>query len=214
MQVPYLDEENVILAMVHHIHINDKTKAELLSEKDEKTFVCVLALNGDDIKVLLGQILVAYQENAYLEESYQENAKNPAGQPQTDPSSFYAGITPKIFIAAVLKFYGFKAAKRSIQSAFTSLARVDSILENADWELLRSKSSTGELREKCDKLNKELQGLSQKLTGVRSRVHYIGLCARGMMREDSETKKYIIESWYRALCSSRKGKISLLLPCG
>jgi hypothetical protein len=47
------------------------------------------------------------------------------------------GITPKLFIAAVLKLYGFIAAKMYIQDSFADLSWVNDTLINVESKLLK-----------------------------------------------------------------------------
>lgn len=250
MQVPYLDSQSVILAMVHHIRVKDRTNIERLENEDEKVFICMLGLglDGEKPKALLGEILVAYQENACLEDQFR-NQSNDHSNDNENGKTNYKGVTPKLFVAAVLKQYGFEAAKEQIRNGFKRLKTIDDNLKKAGnlWladttttsgleetsadlngitrpEDARPEDASGNqkmklsptiaLRQKCVELNKELNVLLNELTGVRSRVHYIGLSARCLMREESEIERYITESWYRFLPVPYIGKVLLYSHLG
>jgi hypothetical protein len=111
-----------------------------------------------------------------------------------------AGLTPKLFIAGILKLYGFNYTKDSIKKALKLLKNIDNTLSGATVGLKENNSSHGDLEStiaKCKELTTDLRGLGPTLTGVRSRLHYIGLCARGLMREESAMENYIIDEWSR-----------------
>src|SRR5205809_5530286 len=96
IQVPYLDNKNVILALLHHIHIPREVTSGgklQLGEPSEKIFAFILGWSWKKLQKLW-TTLAMYQEEK--------------------SSSGNVGITPKLFVAAVLKLYGFAAAKKSM----------------------------------------------------------------------------------------------------
>lgn len=118
-----------------------------------------------------------------------------------------SGITPRLFIAAVLKLYGFSEAKDIIKTSLKTLIDTDNQLiitkkhfeqDNGSKDVGYKRTLMGWIR-KCNNLNEKLMGLNQRLTGVRSRVHYIGLFARGLMREDSGMASYVRDEWPRVI---------------
>jgi hypothetical protein len=211
MQVPYLVDRNVILALVHHVHVPEQGSGKIPKIKpgDERIFSFVLGLQQGDLEFdQLWNILDQYQES------------NDTGD--------NVGITPKLFIAAVLKLYGFSEAKDAIKEGVETLLHADDDLLDAEMEfedrkpedmrdkqkapddtLLTAKKKSGDKKPKnigekqkllnriktCNDLNRELMAVNKRLTGVRSRVHYIGLSARGLMHEDSSMKSYLNDEW-------------------
>jgi hypothetical protein len=187
MQVPYLDEKNCILTLVHHVSISRQNlvaqNPSLDGSKDEKIFAFVLGLGILEMKEFLLRIFDYFQEET-----------DEAGE-SSDRS---AGVSPKLFISAILKLYGFNNTKKSIKSALEILSAIDDNLKDAEDKLPKRTSSRGKLEariEKCNWLENELRELNQALTGVRSRLHYIGLCARGLQRENSTMEGYITDKW-------------------
>lgn len=189
MQVPYLTSWNVILALVHHIHIPRRRSHKdtpHVGKGDEKIFAFVLGLNKEHISGLWDMVK-RYHEHEIID---------------TD-----IGITPKMFIAAFLKLYGFLAAKQYMRDSLTHLSSVDEGLSDAETALSAPefqcpKEQQQKLRERirrCNELNQMLMKITKDLTGVESRLHYIGLCARGLMREESAMATYIREECSRGV---------------
>jgi hypothetical protein len=189
MQVPYLTSWNVILALVHHIHIprqRSHKDTPHVGKGDEKIFAFVLGLNKEHIS-RLWDMVKRYHEHEIV---------------NTD-----IGITPKMFIAAFLKLYGFLAAKQYLLDSLSGLSSVDKGLSEAETRLSAPefqcpKEQQQKLRERirvCNQLNQMLMKITKDLTGVESRVHYIGLCAHGLMREESTMATYIREECSRGV---------------
>lgn len=189
MQVPYLTSWNVILALVHHIHIpRQRSQNDIphVENRDEKIFAFVLGLNKENIDGLWTMVK-RYHEHEVVNTNI--------------------GITPKMFVAAFLKLYGFLAAKEYIRGSLSDLSWVDEQLIDAERELSEleypcNKEQQEKLKERigrCNKLNQKLMEINKNLTGVRSRVHYIGLCARGLMREESTMERYIRDECSRGV---------------
>jgi len=162
MKVPYLDEKNFILTFVHHVSISRQNLVAqnpgLVGSKDEKIFAFVLGLGVLEMEEFLLRIFDHFQEET-----------DEAGE-SSDGS---AGISPKLFISAILKLYGFNNTKTPIKSALESLSAIDDNLKDAEDKLSKRTSSRDKLEariEKCNSLEKELRELNQTLTGVRSRL--------------------------------------------
>lgn len=203
MQVPYLTSWNVILALVHHIYIPRKRSDEdapHVESRSEKIFGFVLGLNKENID-RLWEMVKRYHEHEIIDTNI--------------------GVTPKMFTAAFLKLYGFLAAKEYIRNSFATLSWVDETLITAERELSdkdlcdkeRQKKLT-DLIKTCNNLNQNLMEINQNLTGVRSRVHYIGLCARGLMREESAMVAYIRDECSRGILAHLQRTESAPLPGG
>jgi hypothetical protein len=186
LQVPYLEKDNLILALLHHVYIPsqnlERDTPQLEYGTEERVFAFVLGLSTEEIEELLNKEKILA--------NFMEEEKNDTR----------AGLTPKLFIAGILKLYGFNYTKDSIKKALKLLKNIDNTLSGATAGLKENSSSRGDLEntvKKCKELTKDLRGLDPTLTGVRSRLHYIGLCARGLMREDSAMENYIIDEWSR-----------------
>lgn len=186
LQVPYLEEDNLILALLHHVYIPaqnlEHDTPQLEHGTDERVFAFVLGLSTEEIEELLNKEKIIAN---FMEEENNDTR---------------AGLTPKLFIAGILKLYGFNYTKDSIKKALKLLKNIDNTLSGATAGLKENNSSHGDLENtiaKCKELTTDLRGLGPTLTGVRSRLHYIGLCARGLMREDSAMENYIIDEWSR-----------------
>jgi hypothetical protein len=104
--VPYLDGKNFILNLVHHISSSRQNlvaqNPNLVGSKDEKIFAFVLGLGVLETNEFLLRIFDHFQEET-----------DEAGE----SSDGRAGISPKLFISAILKLYGFNNTKNSIKSA-------------------------------------------------------------------------------------------------
>jgi hypothetical protein len=197
MQVPYLNKSNVILVLVHHVKVPLAADGGY-GDPVEHIFAFVLGLKACEIGQLFTS-LRCYWETTIL---------NP----------MEVGLTPRLFVAAVLKLYGFREAQKSILTAFGVLENVDNELEQSKMELekevelnakkhLRSREIPNEMlteeeekaskikferqMRKCTFLNSKLMGVDKALPGVRSRVHYVGLCAQGLLRDQSGIQAYI-----------------------
>jgi hypothetical protein len=201
MQVPYLNESNFILALVHHVKI---PKVPLdqgggYGDPEEHIFAFVLGLKAGEIGKLF-MSLRCYWETTILK-----------------PKE--VGLTTRLFLAAVLKLYGFRAAQSSILDSFGKLEDVGEELKKLKHTLKDEVESNEEkarllkregskkmlteeeeikLKEKfeqqmqnCTSLNLKLMKMDKALPGVRSRVHYVGLCAQGLLRDQSRIQEYI-----------------------
>ncbi|PMD67501.1 uncharacterized protein K444DRAFT_623657 [Hyaloscypha bicolor E] len=209
MQVPYLNTPNVRMALVHHVDIPQAVTG--FGKPEEKIFAFVLGLKGIDIG--MEKLLDALK--LYWEATDEQRAAK-------EVAAEKVGLTPKLFIAAILKLYGFRAAKKSILvSAYDRLLSIDTNLVAAEKLLFLDVTSKKPLTEReqrgklaiqvktCTKLNQTLMDINMSLPGVRSRVHYIGLCARGLVRDQSTMQAYIKDKLIATKCdSSTQAKVT------
>lgn len=115
MQVPYLDKSNVIVTLVHHVTISKEQNG--FGESKEEIFAFVIGLEG--IRIGMDKLL----------EGLRHYWENPLGDHQE------VGLTPRLFIATILKLYGFQEAQTSISSAYGDLQTVDYELPEAEKQL-------------------------------------------------------------------------------
>lgn len=202
MGFPSLATLNVIVTLVHHISIPKTLKA---TGGNEKIFAFVLGFDerhGEN-----------YEETVKLDElwdiikTYQENT-------DSKDASATVGITPKIFMAAIFKLYGFTVARESISNSFASLEKVDNLLLQLEGRMEKTKDASEEQHREwimqCTLLNKRLMKINKNLTGVQSRVHYIGLSSGSLTRKDSTMELYLRdESLQRSFQLDRKNMRSL-----
>ena len=99
-----------------------------------------------------------------------------------------AGLTPMLFVAALFKWYGFKAAS-IVVSGFKSLVEIENTLKSEDRVF--QQGSLPKKAEVLNKLNDKLSKLTQSLTGLRSRVNYVAENARALRSSTSTIEEHI-----------------------
>jgi hypothetical protein len=201
MQAPYLNKSNFILVLVHHVKISKAPVGQGggYGDPEEHIFAFVLGLPADEIGKLF-KSLRCYWETTIA-------------KPRE------VGLTTRLFLAAVLKVYGFRVAQDSVLESFGTLedigeelqklkdtlkGEVESNREKAelltteskkkiltDEEEIKLKEKFEKQMQNCTSLNLELMKMDKALPGVRSRVHYVGLCAQGLLRDQSRMQEYI-----------------------
>jgi hypothetical protein len=201
MQAPYLNKSNFILVLVHHVKISKIPVGQGggYGDSEEHIFAFVLGLPADEIGKLF-KSLRCYWETTIL-------------KPRE------VGLTTRLFLAAVLKVYGFRVAQDSVLESFGTLedigeelqklkdtlkGEVESNREKAELlttegkkkiltedEEIKLKEKFEKQMQNCTSLNLELMKMDKALPGVRSRVHYVGLCAQGLLRDQSRMQEYI-----------------------
>lgn len=200
MQPPYLNESNFILALVHHVKI-PKTPNGNYGAPEEHIFAFVLGLSVKDI----GKLFISLRK--YWEITSRKNKE--------------VGLTTRLFLAAVLNIYGFREAQSAILNSFGKLEDVGKQLRKmrktlkgevksnkekarneeagknvkltGEEEIKLKKKSFERQMEDCTSLNLKLMKMDKALPGVRSRVHFVGLCAKGLLRDQSQIQEYIRE---------------------
>jgi hypothetical protein len=185
-----LDRQEQTFAFIYikeEIRKKDKTKAGEETERNEgRSGWCgsICRKKTDEDKVIGG-------ESTSVETKTAEKILN---EYLFDIIRFYqeeqpdAGITPMLFISALLKWYGFKAAE-TVVKGFALLTENDEMLLKQDKDLRIG--SIKEKAKKCDDMNKQLTVLNKSLTGVRSRVNYVAESAGDMIRDSCTMVKFI-----------------------
>lgn len=101
------------MALVHHVDIPQA--ATRFGRPEEKIFAFVLGLKGIDIGI--EKLLDALKR--YWEATDEQRAAE-------EVAAEKVGLAPKLFITAILKLYGFRAAKESILvSAYDGLLAIN-----------------------------------------------------------------------------------------
>lgn len=204
MQVPVLARSNIILALAHHLSLPNALDAKCIpkfgsGESPERTFAIIIGLDSKKVGQLF-EILDRYVE----EKSNKIESR---------------GLTPKLFIAAILKLYGF-SVKETIIKGFEKLEGVERQLgvDNRNIDEVKGNEAAGgvpaglvsirsqgsldkldpsdinkELLDLYKEMNKTLMELTNDLAGVRSMVSYVSKCAQGLVLEASAMKTYVEE---------------------
>ena len=225
MQAPVLADLNVTLAMVDHLGIsNDSDSSSRESIDRHVAMVDHVGISNDSnsssresidryekivafIYILAGQEPADKKTEDSIEEIFERVIPYYIEESREKP-----GVTPMLFIAALLKWYGFEV-RDAIAKGFGTLTDIDSILIEQDKELPH-----GNLRkqaEDCRRVNKQLTLLNQSLTGLRSRVNYVAESARSLKSHVSTMKKYvkveIKEAQYNTIGQCSRGNIKRIV---
>ena len=205
MQAPVLADLNVTLAMVDHIGISNDSNSSSGKPIDRHEQI-IAFINIQKEKVTAGQ-----EPADKTDEAADDEATDDEVAYQTDEAAdltedsikeifdrvikYYieedredAGVTPMLFIAAFLKWYGFEG-RDAIAKGFKTLTNIDRGLIKQD-----KKVPYGNLESQakyCRKVNEKLTRLNLSLTGLRSRVNYVALSARSLKSHVSTMKRYL-----------------------
>jgi hypothetical protein len=215
IQVPVLVDLEVTLALVHHISkrpkgwqenifafifVRAEKTIEATSEQEESRpkMSCVEKLKNQWRKICREKDGVKKDDDKKFEDETEDTIKDhlkeiiklyheeyDAGSQPKDKS---VGITPMLFIAALLKWYGFTAAAKVV-NGFESLVKIDKMLVAADKGLRQGNLEVK--KENCDKANVTLTNLNQSLTGLHSRVSYVEESARDMRSPSCTMIKFV-----------------------
>lgn len=214
IQAPYLNKSNFILVLAHHVKVKIKRASEdsnqttVNGDPEEHIFALVLGFNPSDVRNLI-DLLRIFWEN-----------------PTTKLGPKDVGLTTRLFLAAALKVYGFKEAEKSVRTAFGKLEAIYEKLddprpkadkfrsgqkiraeeETEEDKLKRWKKEYDEQIESCTDLSSRLMQMDKALPGVRSRIHFVGLCAQGLLRDESHMHRYIEDELERLGKKRSKGK--------
>jgi len=170
--------------MVHHIRAEGDVfvpaKRDISVPTDKKAgdnkehmFAFIYGLDGSEIWKLLTGLVKRWQDIV---------------GDHADPST---GITPRLFVAALLSHYGSIISKR-IRDAYVNVNICDSDLQTA-MDILEE-----ELPEPCHdqtiqirKINKSLIDMNVKLTGTRSTMHYLAASADVLVNNITPFEMYV-----------------------
>jgi hypothetical protein len=102
------------------------------------------------------------------------------------------GMTPRLFVAALLSQYG-SIVYKDIIRATVKLTRCDNELNKTVPNLtnMTQESSDNNTTNRIRQLNQTLIGMSLKLTGSRSTAHYLAESANLLVKDISPLEKYI-----------------------
>ena len=205
MQAPVLADLNVTLAMVDHIGVSNDSKSPS-GEPIDRHEQIIAFINIQKAKVTPGQEPADKTDEGADDEATDEKAADQTEETVdlTEDSieeifhrviKYYieedredAGVTPMLFIAAFLKWYGFEG-RNAIAKGFKTLTNIDRGLIKQD-----EKVPFGNLERQakyCRQVNRKLTRLNLSLTGLRSRVNYVALSARSLKSHVSTMKSYL-----------------------
>jgi hypothetical protein len=162
LRVPFIAELKVAFSMVHHIRAEpDKwiQTTDTSGNNQEHMFAFITGMKSQHIGQLLTDLINRWQDIA------------------KDHLTTSAGMTPRLFVAAVISQYGSIIAPSIIEA-------VD-MLKQSDMDLKSSIEKLGnKTREPPEAITKHISSLNQKLidmniklSGTRSTMHYLGQSA-------------------------------------
>ena len=197
MQAPVLADLNVTLAMVDHIRVSKNSNGSTIDSIDRHEQI-VAFINIQKKKVAAGQEpadktdeMVDQTEDS-IEEIFYGVIQYYIEEDRKD-----AGLTPMLFIAAFLKWYGFEG-RDAIAKGFRTLTNIDKTLYEQDKKV--TYGNLGKQTKVCHNVNRALTSLNQSLIGLRSRVNYVAESARSLKSHVSTMKEYIVLEIQRDQC--------------
>jgi hypothetical protein len=173
--------------MVHHVRAEgenfvpasaDKTE----SHNQEHMFAFIYGLDGKQIQTLLTGLVYRWQDIP------------------GDHAKSSTGITPRLFVAALISQYGSIISKK-IQNVYKSLRICDEDLQRAIRNLEKEKepdpasAGTKPIRE----INQNLIGMNIELTGTKSTMHYLAESADVMVEYITPFEEYVqarLNEWH------------------
>jgi hypothetical protein len=173
--------------MVHHVRAEgedfvpasaDKTKGQ----NQEHMFAFIYGLDGKQIQSLLTGLVSRWQDIA------------------DDHSKSSTGITPRLFVAALISQYG-SVISRKIRKVYKNLRICDDDLQKAIHNLEKEKEPdpsfvrTRQIRG----INQSLIGMNIELTGTKSTMHYLAESADVMVKYITPFEKYVearLNEWH------------------
>ena len=189
MQAPVLADLNVTLAMVDHIGVSNNSNGSRIGSIDRHEQI-VAFINIQKKKVAAGQ------ESANKTDKMVDRTEESIKEIYDGVFKYYieedrkdAGVTPMLFIAAFLKWYGFEG-RDAIAKGFRTLTNIDKTLYEQDVKV--TYGNLGKQAKDCHEVNRALTSLNQSLIGLRSRVNYVAESARSLKSHVSTMKEYIV----------------------
>jgi hypothetical protein len=225
MQAPYLNKSNFILVLVHHVkmtkilhgpdHIGEYGKP------DEHIFAFTLGLNAEDIGntvkalrwywettvfnpkevALTTRLFLAAALKVYGFRVAQKSVREAFG----NLGRIYKELKDLKGKLENEKSEKAKAEKAKSEKAVTFTAEGEKKALTEDQEMKRRKDKFDEQIDSCTSLSLRLMQMDEALPGVRSRVHFVSLCAQGLLRDESHMHKYIDDHLLRLEEISEKG---------
>jgi hypothetical protein len=180
LRVPFSSKPTIILSIVHHIRAEGKNFVSTGGNK-EHIFGFIAGFERKHLGQLLTDRVTRWQDI-----------------PQ-DHLKTSTGMTPRLFVAALLSQYGsivyedIIRAGRNLETYDSELNKVFPILTNMTQE-----SSDDNTNDRIHRLSLNLIGMNLKLTGSRSTAHYLAESANVLVKDISTLEKYIearLEEW-------------------
>jgi hypothetical protein len=185
--------------MVHHVRAEgeefvpasaDKTKGQ----NQEHMFAFIYGLNGEQIQTLLTGLVSRWQDIV------------------DDHSKPSTGITPRLFVAALISQYG-SVISRKIRNVYKNLRICDDDLQKAIQNLEKEKEkepdpSSARTRQ-IRGINQNLIGMNIELTGTKSTMHYLAESADVMVKYITPFEQYVearLNEWHKTSERSRLKK--------
>lgn len=177
--------------MVHHIRAEgedfdsassaDKTKGE---NNQEHMFAFIYGLDGKQMQMLLTNLVSRWQDIT------------------DDHLKPTAGITPRLFVAALISQYG-SIISEKIQKVYKDLKDCDNDLRKAihNLEMDREPDPSSDQTEQIRAINQNLIGMNIELTGTKSTMHYLAESAKVMVEYITPFENYVearLNEWHTA----------------
>jgi hypothetical protein len=179
LRVPFLARRTAVLSLVHHIRAegNQFVPAKQGAGKDqpnqEHIFGFIAGFTSEDLGLLLTDLFTRWQDIS------------------RDHLKTTAGMTPRLFMAAVISQYGSIVAQEIIRSG-RALVKCDRELQTALDNLNSvAPGSSGDVTVDIRRMNMTLINMNKNLTGTRSTMHYLADSALTLHSGVSTFEEYI-----------------------
>jgi hypothetical protein len=175
--------------MVHHIRAEgedfvsasaDTTKED---HNQEHMFGFIYGLNGTEVQTLLTGLVSRWQDIA------------------GDHSKPSTGITPRLFVAALISQYGSIISGR-IRNVYKNLRICDKHLQRAIQNLEKEKepNPSSDQTSQIRSINQNLIDMNIELTGTKSTMHYLAESADVMVKYITPFEQYVearLNEWHK-----------------
>jgi hypothetical protein len=215
MQAPYLNKSNFILVLVHHVkipkilHGRDHTRE--YGKPDEHIFAFTLGLNAKDISNIVKALRwywettvfnpkeVALTARLFLAAALKVYGFRVAQKSVREAFGNLGGINKELKDlkgklenekSEKAKAENAKSEKDKYGEAVAFIAEGEKKALTEDQEMKSWKHKFDEQIDRCTSLSLRLMQMDETLPGVRSRVHFVSLCAQGLLRDESHIHKY------------------------
>jgi hypothetical protein len=185
--------------MVHHVRAEGEefvpaSADETNGHNQEHVFAFIYGLNGEQIQTLLTGLVSRWQDIV------------------DDHSKPSTGITPRLFVAALISQYG-SVISRKVRNVYKNLRICDDDLQKAIQNLEKEKEkepdpSSARTRQ-IRGINQNLIGMNIELTGTKSTMHYLAESADVMVKYITPFEQYVearLNEWHKTSERSRLKK--------
>jgi hypothetical protein len=176
LKVPFLAQQTVALSLVHHVRAEGKdfVPPRPDSTNKEHIFGFIAGFTSLDLGRLLTELFRRWQD---ISADHFMKAT--------------AGMTPRLFMAAVISQYGRNVADEVIRSGRT-LIQCDKALQTALQKLNSvTTGPSGDVTFDIARMNETLINMNINLTGTRSTMHYLADSAHTLVSGVSTFEQYI-----------------------